>query len=152
IIKNKTFFFFSGDITRLHLSGNKVFTVPTARMRQGDFSEDADVLSHGIWDPYTTVGPDSNGLFQRQLFKNPNGSLATSIPSNRLDPTAMYFMNSFPFPNYNDPLSGCPMGKDGYLICNNYLGTVASSQSPYNFSIKVDHQLTEKSKLFVEWL
>jgi hypothetical protein len=110
IIKNKTFFFFSGDITRLHLSGNKVFTVPTARMRQGDFSEDADVLSHGIWDPYTTVGPDANGLFQRQLFKNPDGSLATSIPSNRLDPTAMYFMNSFPMPNYNNPLSGCPMG------------------------------------------
>ena len=152
IIKNKTFFFFSGDMTRLHLSGNKVFTVPTARMRQGDFGEDADVLSHGIWDPYTTVGPDANGLFQRQLFKNANGSLATSIPNNRLDPTAMYFMNSFPSPNYNDPLSGCPMGKDGYLICDNYLGTVASSQSPYNFSIKVDHQLSEKSKLFVEWL
>jgi hypothetical protein len=153
IIKNKTFFFFSGDVTRLHLLGNKVFTVPTARMRQGDFSEDADVLSHGIWDPYTTVGPDPNtGLFQRQQFLNPNGSLATSIPNNRLDPTAMYFMNSFPSPNYNDPLSGCPMGKDGYLICDNYLGTVASSQSPYNFSIKVDHQWSEKSKFFVEWL
>ena len=151
--KNKTFFFFSGDVTRLHLLGNKVFTVPTARMRQGDFSEDADVLSHGIWDPYTTAGPNpSTGLFQRRRFLNPNGSLATSIPANRLDPTAMYFINSFPLPNYNDPLSGCPMGKDGFLICDNFLGAVGSSQNPYNFSVKIDHQWSEKSKYFVEWL
>jgi hypothetical protein len=172
--KNKTFFFFSGDVTRLHLSGNKVFTVPTARMRQGDFSEDADVRSNGLWDPFTTVGPDpKTGLFQRTAFGTPapgnpfgangctaaaveaskaNCNFATAIPSNRLDPTAMYFMNSFPLPNYNDPLSSCPMGLDGHKICNNFLGPLGSSQNPYNFSIKIDHQWSEKSKFFVEWL
>ena len=38
--RNKTFFFFSLDKTILHLTGTQVFTVPTARMRAGGFSED----------------------------------------------------------------------------------------------------------------
>src|SRR5712691_1853815 len=125
--KDRTFFFFSWDFTKLHLLGYKTFTVPTPRMRQGDFSEDADVISNGLWDPNTTVGPDANtGLFERQAFGTPvpgnpfgnDGCLAsaveagkaqgvptcnfaTQIPQNRLDPTAMYFMHSFPLPNYN---------------------------------------------------
>jgi len=176
--RNKSFFFFSFDHQILHLLGNKVFTVPTARMRQGDFSEDADVISNGLWNPYSTVGPNaSTGLFERTAFGTPvagnpfgnNGCLASSvesgkaqgintcnfssqIPSNLMDPVANYFTKSFPLPNYNDPLSGCPMGLNGYKICNNFLGTVGSSQNPYNISIKIDHQLSEKSKLFVEWL
>jgi hypothetical protein len=62
--KNKTFFFFSWDESILHLNGSSVFTVPTPSMRKGDFSEDPN-SKYGIWDPTTTVGPDSKGLFQR---------------------------------------------------------------------------------------
>jgi len=150
--KDRTFFFFSFDKTILHLLGNQTFTVPTARMRTGDFSEDPNVVNYGISDPYTTVGPDANGLFTRQKFMNPNGTLATSIPASRLDPTAMFFMNSFPLPNYNSPLSGCPMGKDGFAICSNFLGAVGSSQDPAKVSLKMDHAWSEKSRYFVEWL
>jgi len=144
--KNRTFFFFSLDHQILHLAGSQVFSVPTARMRQGDFSEDPNIANNGLWDPYSTVGPDANGLFSRQEFPT------AQIPKSRLDPVAMFFMNSYPMPNYNDPLSNCPMGKDGYKICNNYLGTVGSSQNPYNMSLKFDHQMSDKSKLFAEWV
>ena len=176
--KDRTFFFFSWDFTKLHLLGYKTFTVPTPRMRQGDFSEDADVISNGLWDPNTTVGPDANtGLFERQAFGTPvpgnpfgnDGCLAsavepgkaqgvptcnfaTQIPQNRLDPTAMYFMHSFPLPNYNSPLSGCPMGKDGFKICDNFKGAIGSSQDPQNISLKFDHQWSEKNRYFIEWL
>ncbi|HXI39280.1 MAG TPA: carboxypeptidase-like regulatory domain-containing protein [Bryobacteraceae bacterium] len=175
--KDKTFFFFSSDFTKLHLLGYKNFTVPTARMRQGDFSEDADVISNGLWDPYSTVGPNADGLFERRAFGtpvagnpfggdgcqasaiesgkasgNPTCNFATQIPQSRLDPTAMYFMKSFPMPNYNDPLSSCPMGKDGFKICNNFQGAIGSSQDPSNFSLKFDHQWSDKSRYFVEWL
>jgi len=150
--KNKTFFFFSLDATILHQSGNNAFTVPTPLMRQGNFSEDPNVVSNGIYDPYTTVGPDSNGLFSRQPFLNPDGSMATSIPANRLDPTAMFFMNSFPMPNHIDTLGGCPLAASGtYSICNNFEGRIGTSQDPINLSIKVDHQ-TGKGKYFAEWL
>jgi hypothetical protein len=114
--KNKTFFFFSLDHQILHLAGSQVFSVPTARMRNGDFSEDPSIVNYGVWDPYSTIGPDSNGLFARTQFPT------TQLPKNRLDPAAMFFISSYPMPNYNDLLSNCPMGKDAFKICNNFLG------------------------------
>ncbi len=171
--KNKTFFFFSWDVQKLHLLSNRaVFSVPTAPMRQGNFSEDPNVVSNGLWNPYTTVGPNANGVFERPALgtpapSDPNGCLAThveasggssctfstQIPTNLLDPTAMFFVNSFPLPNYNDPLSDCPLDATGlYKICNNYRGSVGSSQDHHNISIKIDHQWSDKSKYFGEWL
>ncbi len=167
--KNKTFFFVSVDKTILHLSGQQVFNVPTQAMRNGDFSEDPSSANYGIYDPYSTVGPNANGTFQRTAFGTPlvpNGCLntviaasstptcqfSTQIPASRLDPVAAYFMKSYPLPNFVDPLSSCPMGKNGYAICNNYLGPVASSQDPWNISVKFDHEISDKSRLFVEFL
>ena len=150
--RNKTFFFFSIDATVLHQSGNNAYTVPTPLMSQGNFSEDPNVASNGIFDPNTTAGPQSDGTFERTQFTNPDGSMATSIPTNRLDPTAMFFMNSFPQPNHIDTLGGCPLASSGtYSICNNYEGHSGSSQDPVNLSIKVDHQ-TGKGRFFAEWL
>jgi hypothetical protein len=176
--KNRTFFFFSSDTSILHLAGNQTFTVPTPLVRQGDFSEDPNVVQFGIWDPNSTVGPDVNGLFQRTAFGTPVGgnpygatgclntsveagaaagiqtcNFATQIPTNRLDPTAMFFMKSFPEPNFLAPLSSCPMASSGaFRICDNFLGAVASSQDVENLSIKVDHVWSDKSKYFFEWL
>jgi len=175
--KDRTFFFFSMDPRILHLQGQQSFTVPTARMRQGDFSEDPNAAQYGIWDPFSTVGPNSQGLFARTAFGTPvpgnpfgnggctnaaveqgasNGkptcNFSTQIPASRLDPVAMFFMNSFPMPNYNDPRSSCPMGKDGFKVCGNFLGGVGTSQVSDNISLKVDHQWSPKNRWFVEWL
>lgn len=167
--KNKTFFFASVDHTILHLSGQKVFSVPTALERQGNFSEDPNVSQYGLWNPYSTVGPTANGTFQRTAFGTPlvpNGCLNTvieasssptcrfssQIPTSMLDPTAMFFLKSYPMPNYNDPLSSCPMGANGYKICDNYLAPLGSSQNPWNSSIKLDHQAGDKHKFFGEWI
>ena len=177
--KNRTFFFFSWDTSILHLAGNQTFTVPTPLMQQGNFSEDANVVSYGMWDPYSTVGPDSNGVYARSVFgqplaangctgylqANPDGTttavnptaqnckFATQLAPSRLDPTAMFFMQSFPQPNFLDPLSSCPLASGGaYRICDNYLGPVASSQDVNNFSIKIDHAWSDRSKYFAEWL
>jgi hypothetical protein len=173
--KDKTFFFFSWDTSILHLIGTQTYTVPTPLMRQGDFTEDPNTAQYGLWDPFTTVGPDAQGLFDRTAFGTPaagfpNGCassvindpanagkqtciFATQIPTNRLDPIAMFYMNSFPQPNYLDPLSGCPLASGGaYRTCSNYLGTNGSSQDTNNLSIKIDHQWSDKSKFFGEWL
>jgi hypothetical protein len=167
--KDKTFFFASVDRSILHLSGQQVFSVPTQSMRTGDFSEDPSTKAYGMYDPYSTVGPNSSGTFQRTAFGTPlvaNGCLntviaasssptcqfATQIPTSRLDPVAAYFMKSYPLPNFVNPLSNCPMGNSGYAICQNYLGPVGSSQDPWNIAAKVDHQLSEKGHLFVEYL
>jgi len=170
--KDKTFFFFSWDTTILHLLGTQTYTVPSNLMRTGDFSEDPNTALYGLWDPFSTVGPDAQGLFDRTAFGTPvagfaNGctasvidanpgvatcNFATKLPSNRLDPIAMFYMNSFPAPNYISPLHPECTAPDGAQICSNYLGTVGSSQDPNNLSIKIDHQWSDKSKLFGEWL
>ncbi|MGD0125977.1 MAG: carboxypeptidase-like regulatory domain-containing protein [Terriglobia bacterium] len=171
--KDKTFFFFSWDTTILHLIGTQTYTVPTPLMRQGDFSEDPNTAQYGLWDAFSTVGPNSQGVFDRTAFGTPlvmNGcqasviddpanagkqtcNFATKLPANRLDPVAMFYMNSFPLPNYNNPLSSCPQSVSGnYQTCSNYLGTIGSSQDPNNISVKIDHQWSDKSKYFGEWL
>jgi Carboxypeptidase regulatory-like domain/TonB dependent receptor len=170
--KDKTFFFFSWGSSILHESGNQVFSVPTPAEKNGDFSEDPDTSEYGLWDPFSTSGPNAQGVFDKTAFGtpaagNPNGCLAsqinassgtschfsTSLPADRLDSTAMDFISSFPNPNYLDPLSRAPLANgDQYRIADNYLGGVGNAQDTDNISIKVDERASEKSSYFVDWL
>jgi len=177
--RDKTFFFFSEDASVLHDLNNNVYTVPTPLMRQGDFSEDPNAAAFGIWNPYSTVGPDpQTGLFDRVAFGspapgNPYGAMgchnaaveagsaagiqtcnfSTQIPANMLNPYAMFYINSFPLPNYNNPLSTCSLATGGaYKICQNYLAGVGSSQDSQNISLKIDEKWSDKSSFFGEWL
>ena len=59
--RNKTFFFFSLDATIIHQSGTNAYTVPTPLMRAGNFSEDPNVVSNGIFDPIHNCWSQSNG-------------------------------------------------------------------------------------------
>ena len=78
--KNKTFFFADYERFRQLQGVTFVSTVPTAKMRAGDFSE----LSTPIYDPSTAV---------RTVFP---GNI---IPANRLDAIALKFMALYPQPN-----------------------------------------------------
>jgi hypothetical protein len=171
--RNKTFFFFSWDESILHLNGSQVFDVPTPAELRGDFSEDPNTAEYGIWDPTTTIGPASDGTFQRTAFGTPaagfpNGCLntvveanpgvktcnfATQLSSSQFSKTAAFFTNSFPSPNYLNPLSNAPLAQGGaYRIASNYLAGVGSSQDSANISLKVDHQWSDKNRFFGEWL
>lgn len=173
--KNRTFFFFSDDATVLHDSNSNSYTVPTPLMREGNFSEVPNAVAFGMWNPYSTVGPDpQTGLFDRTAFGtpvpgNPYGALgchaaavasgantcnfSTQIPTNMLNQYAMFFINSFPLPNFNNPQATCVMSASGpYKICSNYLATVGQSQDQQNISLKVDEKWSDKSMFFGEWL
>jgi hypothetical protein len=149
-------------------------------MKAGDFSEDVSAAQYGIWNPFSTIGPASDGTFARSAFGTPvagspigctgviEGSagnttavnptsadcnFATQIPQNMLSKTAAFFMNSFPNPNYLDPLSNAPLAEGGaYRIASNYLAGMGTSQDGANISLKVDHQWSEKNRFFGEWL
>jgi len=171
--RNKTFFFFSWDESILHLNGSEVLSVPTPEMLAGNFSEDPNTAAYGIWDPSTTVGPAANGTFQRTAFGTPaagfpNGCLntvveanpgvttcnfATQVPPSSISSVAAFFMKTFPSPNYLNPLSNAPLAAGGaYRIASNYLGAIGSSQDGANISLKIDHQRSDKSRFFGEWL
>jgi hypothetical protein len=79
IVSNRTFFF--GDYERLNSTSGQVnnLTIPTLKMRQGDFSE----VSGQIFDPFTSP---------RVAFPN------NQIPANRIDPIAARYMALYPAP------------------------------------------------------
>jgi hypothetical protein len=153
IRKNKTFFFTSWGTSFLHVKKPRIYTVPTAKNRAGDFTDRPDLAQtcdpaggvfNCLYDPYATTGPDADGLFHRTPFTAP------VIPQDRIDPLAKFYADSFPTPNFLDPLQ---QGSDGCgALCNNFLSTVGSGQTTHNMSVKVDHQFTENSKLFAEYL
>lgn len=153
IRKNKTFFFASWETSFLHELLPRIYTVPTGNERNGDFRDRPDLaqncdpaagVNNCLYDPISTVGPDANGLFHRTPFPTP------VIPANRIDPVAAFYAASFPSPNFLDPLQQGPSGCGAQ--CNNFIGDVGGSQTTHNLSVKVDHQFTDNSKLFVEYL
>src|SRR5882757_6899594 len=78
--KNKSFFFFGYERFSLRQSANELVTVPTAAMRNGDFSglvNGAGILQQ-LYDPRSTEA----GTYQRTPFPN------NQIPLDRISPLA----------------------------------------------------------------
>ncbi len=78
IRKNKLFYFFNYEGTRLKQPGTTQANVPSQDLRSGNFSS----VKTQIIDPTTNL-PFANN----------------QIPSNRIDPIANYFLKFVPFPN-----------------------------------------------------
>ena len=151
--KNRTFFFVSEEMSFLHQRQNKILTVPLPAAKRGDFTGDPRFAGCGvpgdpgelncIYDPFTTRWDDATGWYVRDPFPTLNIALYRPI-----DPLAKYYLDSIPDPNFDDPLSPC----DPSYYCNNYLGAVGSSMTTHNLSIKVDHTVSDKHRLFASWL
>lgn len=136
--KNKTFFFFNYGGYRTFQSESVELTVPTLRMRNGDFGE-------LMTDPYVLQffgGPV-------QIFdpSQPVGA-RTAIPGNRLDqylggsrisPIGRNFVNLFPLPNQTGP--------NGSSVFRNFrANTQATSRTDY-YVTKLTHNLTDRQSL-----
>jgi len=127
ILKNRTFFFADYDGFRQDLGRVFVNTVPTAKMRRGDFSE----LSVPIYDPLTTVaGP--NGTFTRQPFP---GNI---IPPSRWDPVTAKLMNAYPLPT-------------SAALSNNLVTSPTRTQDWNQFDVRVDHTQSERDNFLVRY-
>lgn len=95
--RNKTFFFVDYEGFRLRQGKSFTETVPTAAERGGDLS-----ALGPIYDPLTTCGSGAPGSpacapgqnqYDRQLFPG------SRIPTSRLNPTALKFLDLYPAPN-----------------------------------------------------
>src|SRR4051794_31447979 len=116
IYKNKTFFF--GDYQGLRINAGQTYlsTVPTLKMRNGDFSE----ISRVIYDPATG-----------QPFP---GNI---IPRDRFDPaSANVFAQLYPEPNTAGTIAA-----NGQNL-NNYLINPTLTRNDNQGDFKIDHVLT----------
>ena len=144
IRRNKTFFFFGFEASRIQLPAGgsttaaglpTVITVPTERQRAGDFSQ--TFTNTGalvtIYDPLTTrPDPNNPGRYLRDPFP---GNI---IPANRINPIAAAVQKYYPLPrNAGDPFTGL----------NNFPFTGTQPQSNNDFSIRADHQFNPSTSL-----
>ena len=163
---DKTFIFGVYEGLRQTSPVNNTFTVPTAQMRAGDFSQlltGTVVTNNGspVLDPF------GNTIQVNQLFNPHTGRILTT---GKIDPTVgkvvqcpsgaatCYYRD--PFPNNNvsgaiNPvgaklLSYYPNPTNGALA-NNFFGSASAPDRSDEFLVRVDHNLTDATRLYFRY-
>jgi hypothetical protein len=143
--KNRTFFFANVELYYSKATAGGTFTtVPTAAMRNGDFSGvltgkqllsggkgavdslGNNIMENAIYDPASTS--TVNGLVTRTVFPN------NTIPITRMDATALAIQKLIPAPQNN-------------LLINNWQQVYPNNKTMDDPGIKIDHSINDKMKL-----
>jgi hypothetical protein len=132
--RNRTFFFFNYGGYRTAQSESVDVSVPTARMRKGDFGElltDPKVLQFfggkvNIYDPRGAAGG-------RDVFKD------NIIPESAIDPVGRNFINLFPLPNQTGPL--------GSTVFHNYRASSTATAETNYYVTKITQVLSSNQQL-----
>ncbi len=125
IAKNKSFLFFDYQGYRVNQGATYLSTVPSAKMRAGDFSE----INRTIFDPVTRLPFPGN-----------------VIPQNRWDPAAKNILDQL-IPEAN---TGGSRGATGQTI-QNYLINPTLERQDNQIDLKVDHQLSTNNRFFTRY-
>jgi hypothetical protein len=147
----KAFFYFNYDHTINNGSNGSLnkYTVPTAAMMSGDFSE----ISTPLYDPTSqTLATDSNGTSYpvRQAF---TGNV---IPSGKLDSVASKFIQWYPTPDNHiaggqflcgtSTTTTCAVGAHGEPI-DNFGSALSSPQPIIKYFGRLDYDVTSNHRL-----
>jgi hypothetical protein len=165
ILKNRTFFFFDYEGTRMHSLGTVLAGVPSALERQGNFGELCALQSgtfdnNGIcsnpngqlWDPYIATFDPNVGAPVRSQFI-PNNNMATyqspsnqlaQAPGNLIDPVALKLMQYFPLPNRF-------VGTSNYDRFNNWIGSGINVTNNDQYDVKIDHHFSDRDMLSAKY-
>ena len=132
--RNRVFWIMSYDNIRNTVLTPVLTTVPSAAMRNGDFSE-LLALGEGyrIFDPSTAVVSGSRRV--REPFPN------NTIPANRIDPIARNYLNYFPLPNQ-------PGNANGQ---NNYLSPMTRADTYYSVMGRTDINFDARNRLMFKY-
>lgn len=136
--KNKTFFFVSTELVRFVQGITYTATVPNPIELTGDFSHtlNASGKSIVVYDPRTTR-PNPNGSgFIRDPFPD------NMIPTSRINTVSRKIITYFPAPN---------AAGSGFTGNNNYIRTDASLIEKNTYSVRLDHNFTESTRLFTRY-
>jgi hypothetical protein len=124
--RSKTFFFWSQNWRKYRQGAVISALTPSSRMRQGDFSECDPASSNfnpAIWDCNLPIDPQTGDYFPGHV-----------VP---IDPNGKALLDAFiPLPN------------------NGVIGYIAAPSVPQDWrqeQIRVDHNLTEKTRVFVRY-
>lgn len=135
--RDKTFFMFSYEKQLDERAEPETFTVPTQRMRTGDFSEllalSTPVL---IYDPATAVLRNTScaaGSTGTTVCRTPfQGNI---IPTGRLNTAAVNFLNLYPLPNQPGAV-------------DNYFSNQVLSRPYDSYLTRIDHNFNQNHRIF----
>jgi hypothetical protein len=134
--RDKTFIFGLYEGLRQQTPTTLITTVPTDQQRTGDFSQtrNQDGTLTTIFNPLTTRLV--NGQYVRDPFPG------NMIPTTMLDPVALKLMQYYPKAN-----------RPGNAItgANNYVGTAGLPTDSDQYTVKVDHNISDKQRFFARW-
>ena len=135
IRSNRTFYFANVEANPFRVPSPNIVTVPTEKMRSGDFS---DLLALGpqyqIYNPFTIrPHPTQPGRFTRDPFP---GNI---IPGNLIDPAAKKIFAYFPLPN----LAGTADGQQNFQN-----PTAVAFETYYTATGRVDHNISSKHRIY----
>ncbi len=122
LVRDRTFFFADYQGLRIDAGQTYLSTVPSMRMRSGDFGE----VNRVIYDPLTG-----------QPFPN------NVIPSTRWDPASAAVIARY----YPEPNTAGSVGATGQPV-NNYLINPTLTRNDDQFDLKVDHVLSQSNRFF----
>jgi hypothetical protein len=145
--RNKLFFFFGAEWMRQNVDlGVHSDTVPTAKMRTGDFSE----LTQGYYGLNKPAPPDTSILPSSSLIAQGtynccgapiplNGISGTGVIDPALiDPGGQILMNLYPLPNRDPNLN------DGF----NYVSDIVNPQHRTQQRLRLDYNISDNTKLY----
>jgi hypothetical protein len=148
--RNRTFFLFSYERLKDNVAEPQLFTVPTLKMRQGDFSElivnrnnIADSRNTVIYNPFSAR--QSGNIVVRSSFgcdvpaNTPVPSNCNIIPANLINPIAAALIRYYPLPNVPGTANGTQ---------NNYFSNVMRHQNYRAWLIRLDHKISQNQSLF----
>lgn len=135
ILRNKLFFFGDVEANRIVFGETNTETVPSALMRQGNFSELLNPALSGFAQPVQLYQPNSGGTQTVQC----NGQNNVYCPS-QLDPVALKILSLYPAPNAN-----------GALIYNNYVINRNSTDNRWSWDTRFDWNISNRDQAFVRF-
>ena len=127
IIRDKTFLFIADEVLRLKDTQTRVTQVPTAAMKQGDFS--------ALLEPGHIFG--GKPIIMRDPFNDNAPFPGNIIPADRFDRAGREIMKLFPDPNQAGKL--------------NFLSASVDNWRWHQPSVRVDHTFSESDSLFFRW-
>jgi len=130
-LRNRSFFFFAFEGLKDVFPEPGLFTVPTLKQRNGDFSE--LLPSIVIYDPAT--GRADGARVRRDPFA---GNI---IPANRLSAISKNYLSFYPLPNQ----PGDAQGR------NNYISGNPRTDDFHSESFRFDQTLTDKQRFFIRY-
>jgi outer membrane receptor protein involved in Fe transport len=135
IRRNKLFYFGDAEANRITNGTTYTFTVPTALMRQGNFSELLNTSLTGSAKPITLYEPNSGGT---QLMVC-NGQ-QNVMCANQINSVAQNILNLYPKPNTN-----------GGKTTNNYTTNVTNSSNTWQWDQRLDWNISSKDQAYARY-